>query len=407
MRMLRFILVPAVLFLFSGFSQGGWVRQNSVTKRTLYSVCFIDTARGWAAGDALIKTTDGGLHWTVLIDSVGLFEWNEISFVDSLHGWCVFPNPPRAWGVVSATTDGGLTWHEQANDSNSFFTGVKFVSPTHGYVAGGYTDDSGYLHSRILSTTDGGISWRRFYYDSTSFMLEDIDAIGSSRAWAVGSGDSCCLTTNGGATWFLRSTGSFGLDRVSFGTLAAGWGSSIDGYILASTDSGMTWHLQLQSGAWLNDIKAVDSLHAWAVGMYGKIWVTSNGGQVWLQQTSGTTDFLQGITFLDVLHGWVVVGGSDSLILHTDDGGTGVGEEPSSFSRDRTSSPSLSVSPNPFASFASVPGHSSDRFSLYDISGRKVGVYKGDHIGEGLVPGVYFIRAEDQRAELLRVVKIR
>jgi hypothetical protein len=69
------------------------------------------------------------------------------------------------------------------------------------------------------------------------------------------------------------------------------------------------------------------------------------------------------------------------------------------------------ISPNPFFSFASVPGHSSVRFSLYDISGRKVGVFKGDRIGEGLSPGVYFLRP-DPRTTLhgpciLRVVKVR
>jgi hypothetical protein len=67
----------------------------------------------------------------------------------------------------------------------------------------------------------------------------------------------------------------------------------------------------------------------------------------------------------------------------------------------------LKVSSNPFASFARVPGHSTDRFALYDISGRRVGTYRGDRIGEGLRAGVYFMRAEKGEARPVMVVKVR
>lgn len=67
----------------------------------------------------------------------------------------------------------------------------------------------------------------------------------------------------------------------------------------------------------------------------------------------------------------------------------------------------FSVRPNPFISFAIVPGHEGERFALYDISGRKVGIYKGDRIGEGLSPGVYFLKPDDKGGGPLRIVKVR
>jgi len=67
----------------------------------------------------------------------------------------------------------------------------------------------------------------------------------------------------------------------------------------------------------------------------------------------------------------------------------------------------LTVFPNPFTSFAHVPGHYSERFALYDVSGRKVGTFKGDRVGEGLAPGVYFLRPEGKDAAPLRIVKLR
>jgi hypothetical protein len=80
----------------------------------------------------------------------------------------------------------------------------------------------------------------------------------------------------------------------------------------------------------------------------------------------------------------------------------------------------LRITPNPFTSFATLPGHEGERFSLYDISGRKVGTYRGDRVGEGLKAGVYFLKYQEmlnqpmnqvqgmvQHDEILRIVKIR
>jgi hypothetical protein len=65
------------------------------------------------------------------------------------------------------------------------------------------------------------------------------------------------------------------------------------------------------------------------------------------------------------------------------------------------------ITPNPFISFATLPGHEAERLALYDIAGRKVGTYKGDRIGEGLSAGVYFVKREGDGRSLVRVVKIR
>jgi hypothetical protein len=65
------------------------------------------------------------------------------------------------------------------------------------------------------------------------------------------------------------------------------------------------------------------------------------------------------------------------------------------------------VIPNPFLSFAAVRGHEHETFLLYDISGRMVGICRGDRIGEGLSPGVYFLKPEGRSAKPLRIVKVR
>ena len=66
-----------------------------------------------------------------------------------------------------------------------------------------------------------------------------------------------------------------------------------------------------------------------------------------------------------------------------------------------------STVPNPFVSFATVPGREEERFELYNASGRKVGTYRGDLIGHDLGPGVYFVRAKGGTGITARVVKVR
>jgi hypothetical protein len=65
------------------------------------------------------------------------------------------------------------------------------------------------------------------------------------------------------------------------------------------------------------------------------------------------------------------------------------------------------VVPNPFVTFATIPGYEREIFSLYDATGKLVGTCRGGRIGEGLAPGVYFLKAANRDSKPLRVVKVR
>ena len=119
------------------------------------------------------------------------------------------------------------------------------------------------------------------------------------------------------------------------------------------------------------------------------LWTYATGGGVWSSPA--------------VSNGMVFVGSWDRYVYGFGTPGSGVEVFPSQESRVTSNT----VFPNPFTSFATVPGHTSDRFALYDVSGRRVGVYRGDRIGEGLVPGVYFIQSMERKDGLAKIVKIR
>jgi len=65
------------------------------------------------------------------------------------------------------------------------------------------------------------------------------------------------------------------------------------------------------------------------------------------------------------------------------------------------------VTPNPFVGFGRAAGRELEYFALYDVSGHRVGIFRGDRLAQGLAPGVYFVRAGGDACATARIVKIR
>ncbi len=70
---------------------------------------------------------------------------------------------------------------------------------------------------------------------------------------------------------------------------------------------------------WLDAVTFVDGLHGWAVGWGGTIVATSNGGASWAAQTSATSEDLRGVAFAGPSTGWAV--GRSGKLLRTTNGG--------------------------------------------------------------------------------------
>ncbi len=92
------------------------------------------------------------------------------------------------------------------------------------------------------------------------------------------------------------------------------------GTILHTTNGGTDWISQ-SSGTmnWLRGVSAIDANTATAVGDSGAILRTTNGGAVWSRQSSGTMNNLRGVSFANSNIGTVV--GDSGNILHTTNGG--------------------------------------------------------------------------------------
>jgi photosystem II stability/assembly factor-like uncharacterized protein len=121
------------------------------------------------------------------------------------------------------------------------------------------------------------------------------------------------VTTNGGANW-IGAPGAAGSvcmvnERRGFSTANA-W--------VTTTDGGFTWNYLSPLAFFIQGLSFVDSVHGWATGANGKYYViaTTDGGYTWAKQCSlGGTFF--GVCAVDTLHVWVCTyeGGDDTLSI--------------------------------------------------------------------------------------------
>jgi len=236
--------------------------------------------------DALYRTGDGGLHWTLVSTNSWSFigapfvsgcPWGSPVFTSLTTGFMISPDRTYELGKTQncatpnrpslhVTNDGGLTWQFQALSVTgssltcaSLYTCVldapDFLDRLHGFLMlstqGGTT---------LLATSDGGGSWSR---RSMPGSLSDETSIGwldARNGWAWTSSGPLIptptvplyRTRDGGATWarvqanlrYQTADGSvndiyFVDDKVGFAvryTEAAGYN-----WLVRTTDGGLTW----------------------------------------------------------------------------------------------------------------------------------------------------------------------
>ena len=410
------LFLSPLLLVSPSAVHAGWFQQQSGTTANLRKVFFVNAQTGWAVGDSnfVLRTTDGSSSWSRSIIDTSVSYSEALWFQDANLGWVAGSN-----GLYK-TTDGGVRWQFLQNLNGVRFRDIVFTTPQKGWITkiSGPDTPLGSYKGRLYGTTDGGVSfvlrdssvgrgyWKLSFLDSMFGMLAE-GYPGHGIPIRTGSRGDTKRTTDGGQTWqvlsYLPDSGVYDgapwymnvqvLDR-NYAWRAShtlGWYMGVPGSsggISKSADGGATWTRMLNGVDYVKygdpnglAFEITDTLKGYIL-YSDNLMGTTDGGASWL--SLGLPGSKRDIVFADTLNGWIV--GDQGLILHTTDGGLGVWQEPSS--RLTPHALRLTVTPNPFTSFASVPGHSSERFALYDISGRKVGVYRGDRIGEGLPAGV-------------------
>ena len=253
-----------------------WVSQNSDTTYDLYSVDFIDPFLGFAVGgrdsSIILKTTDGGINWSVKSGSYNQYPQSiiyEVKFINENKGF--IGGGDWLGEFIFKTTDGGETWASSLREQlmqqditfskNGGINSFYFKDSNIGYAVGGYGNG---WERKIYTTTNGGENWISKYYGFEEDGLLSVYGNNIGNGWAVGFRGAIFITEDNGNSWSQILSGdcssAFSGDdiyHVFFIDGNVGWasgfrsgrsGSTSKSFILKTTDGGKIWKTQYLSG---------------------------------------------------------------------------------------------------------------------------------------------------------------
>jgi len=170
-----------------------------------------------------------------------------------------------------------------------------------------FTYNSGYSNGNL------GVSDIYFIDEMNGFLVTSTSAA-NEYVWK---------TTNGGVSWqqlnqSFSPSSSFEYSKVGFSTINIGYAISSN-IVKSTTNGGASWGNQVPNSATsFKDLDFKNTL-AWVCGTGGKIIKTTNGGDSWTTLTTGTTQNLTAIQFLDQYTGYAF--GNNGTVIKTTDGG--------------------------------------------------------------------------------------
>ncbi len=249
-----------------------WVvqaRHDSISYEDIY---FLNQDTGWISGEKglLLKTTDGGKHWSKLQIADKKSWIYAIYFSNKQNGIAVGMHPGRPLKVFLKTNDGD-TWNNlEKGVPEAFYTDITFINKNEGYAGG---------LQYILHTGDGGNSWQKQFPDSTTnanekTVIRDISFVNAQNGWAVGH-RGLILKTEDGESWqqhekFTKNR----LRDIAFVDLSEGYivgdSNKDPGVLYRTDDGGKTWQTVLYNAPALHRIEITES----------KIWLVGDDGTI-------------------------------------------------------------------------------------------------------------------------------
>lgn len=151
----------------------------------LTSVFFTDQNTGWVTGDAelLLKTTNGGVNWTVVPLPTHTITLTDIHFIGN-KGWLI-----GEYGRMYYSDNAGATWTLQENQTESNLNDVFFINENVGWIA---------TNTELLRTINGGISWDKYTF--YTFDFSKVHFVTPTKGWAL-LGGQLATSYDGGASW--------------------------------------------------------------------------------------------------------------------------------------------------------------------------------------------------------------
>ena len=256
-------------------------------------------------GGTVLRTTDGGAHWTRIPAPGGdSLQFRDLHAVDSAVAWLLAAGPGERSRIYH-TRDGGRSWTAQFvnRDSSAFYDCLAFWDARRAVafsdaVAGAF---------RVLVTNNGGADWRPVARDALppaqpgegAFAASGtcVVAVHMAHAWiGTGAADTARVlrTSDGGRTWAAAATPVPGGPTAGLAALA--FRDTIHGVALGgdvadptgrgpnvarTTDGGRTWRSAARTGfagAVYGAVFVPGTEALVAVGPGGMDWSPDGGG---------------------------------------------------------------------------------------------------------------------------------
>lgn len=356
--MKKIILLSIYIFIFSSslYSQSNWSWQNPIPQGNDYTmVKFLNYETGYAVGliKAVVKTTNGGLNWTLInngilndtIRCIHIFDpgnviiggsslyrttnggenWiflssintRRIFFINNNTGFAIDNAVIGETASIIKTTNGGLNWTNQTF-SEMEWRDIYFISEQTGFVTGKAESISSGV---IYRTTNQGSNWNPIYNITSDNYLSGIDFINDNTGFILGR-YNIIKTTNKGQNWFVnRIINLFSVDQeynINFISNDSGFisqGKSQNKFF-RTMNNGISWD-SLKFEGTLTSFNFLNYNSGYLVGLGGIIYKTTNAGNNWILQSSqyGNLGTLSHVNFPNQNTGYIF--GSNNKIFKT------------------------------------------------------------------------------------------
>lgn len=384
--MFKRLLILFICFGVYGQASAQWTLSNSgiSTFYDLRAIHFPTAAVGYTGGaQTFYKTTNGGSNWINGLNAIptGYRTIEGIHFINKdtgfACGWSgLNSNNAPTNGFILRTLNGGTSWTVVKSQAAGPIFSVKFISPTHGFAAGGAPDGA----SNLFATTDGGTTWTTVStFTGLNLYIFDLAVTPSGVVHMCGMLQK--TSTDFREILFRKAAGSNTVDTMTFDaplfcTMYRGIRAINDNEIFTvgnkcfakSTNGGSSWTTASLNNANPNGgsfecLAFTSNLNGWAGGTGGDFYKTTDGGANWSAVTLGTGVSLYDIFFPNATTGFVV-GDAGTVYKYT-------GTTTPNNVAPTTSAPALRVFPNPTASQVSVEGvNESYNATLLTVNGQ-------------------------------------
>lgn len=262
---------------------------NSKLMFSLENIFFLDDKYGWAYGDGILKTEDGGITWESIIFE--LYRIKHLVFLNKDIGFAVFiGNHGKCF--LFKSTDKGSTWHEELALNN--YSKIYFLNENKGFIVG---------PSDYATTQDGGLTW-----DTTNTQKiygNDIHFLQNGQGFIVAY-NTGYITNDYGESWIERK--ALAGEDVCFIDSLVGLKAQSSG-LFKTTDRGDNFYTIIDHIApdYFRNIVFFNSQEGFAQFHYhNEVIKSTDGGESWKVIFDNIGDELFNTYFISMQKGWLV-----------------------------------------------------------------------------------------------------